>query len=80
MSRLRISQEQELERQKNRLIKAKTSGILGSALKGGGHERSPSVNSISSDDSILSDSRQKKKKKKKMGSDSDAVSEEGIKL
>lgn len=80
MNRFKVSQEQELERQKNRLNKVKTSGILGSALKGGGYERSPSVNSISSDDSILSDSRQKKKKKKKKGSDSDVSSEPGIEL
>lgn len=51
-----------MERQKTRLMLAKSSGLLGAALKAGAH--SPSVTSISSDDSVLSDSRQKKKKKK----------------
>lgn len=64
MSKYKITQEQELERQKNRLKKVKSGGILGSALKGENY-RSPSINSISSDDSILSDTQQKKKRKKK---------------
>lgn len=77
-NRFKISQEQELERQKHRLNKVITSGLLGSALKGGSHVRSPSVNTISSDDSILSDSHQKTKKKKKKDSDSDISVEQGI--
>lgn len=64
MTKYKTTQEQELERQKNRLKKVKSSGILGSALKGENY-RSPSINSISTDDSVLSDSQQKKKKKKK---------------
>lgn len=73
ISRVKTVQEQELERLKNRVKKAKTGSILGSALIQG--NRSPSVNSISSDDSILNDSAQHKRKKKRL-SDSDLSLEE----
>lgn len=59
-------QEQELEKVKHRLKKAKTSGILESVLKKAGQrqDRSPSVNSISSDDddSVLNGGHPKSKK------------------
>lgn len=64
MNRFKSTQEIELERQKNRLKKVRSSGILGLALKGG-RSRSPSINTISSDDSIF-DAGPKKKKKKKL--------------
>lgn len=82
-TKFKTSHEEDVERQRNRLMLAKSSGLLGAALKAGGGERSPSVTSISSDDSVLSDSRQKKKKKKstkkkkkkkKEGSSSSSVS------
>lgn len=83
VTRFKTSHEEDVERQRNRLMLAKSSGLLEAALKAG--ERSPSVTSISSDDSVLSDSRQKKKKKKtikkkkkkkKEGSSSSSVSSE----
>lgn len=63
MNRFKSSQEIELERQKNRVKKVRNSGILGLALKGG-RSRSPSVNTISSDDSVFNAGPKKKKKKK----------------
>lgn len=69
ISKVKTVQEQELERQKNRVKKCKAGSILGSALDHS-KERSPSVNSISSDDSILSDKNAGKKKKRKKDSDS----------
>lgn len=75
------AQEEELQKVKKRLNKAKTSGILESVLKGSGgggaaNNRSPSVNSISSDDSVFSDSHAKiKKKSKKKGDGSSSLSE-----
>lgn len=67
--KVKTVQEQELERQKNRVKKIRKGSVLGTALdqsKG----RSPSVNSISSDDSVLSDTVSSKKKKKKKASES----------
>lgn len=64
MNRFKNTQEIELERQKNRVKKVRSSGILGLALKGR-LSRSPSVNTISSDDSIFNAGGPKKKKKKK---------------
>lgn len=69
ISKVKTVQEQELERQKNRVQKCKAGSILGSALDHS-KQRSPSVNSISSDDSILSDKNPTKKKKRKKDSDS----------
>lgn len=70
ISKVKTVQEQELERQKNRVKKYKTGSILGSALDQS-KQRSPSVNSISSDDSILSDkSSGDQSKKRKKHSDS----------
>lgn len=63
MNRFKNTQEIELERQKNRVKKVRSSGILGLALKGG-RSRSPSVNTISSDDSMFGAGPKKKKKKK----------------
>lgn len=65
MNRFKSTQEIELERQKNRVKKVRNSGILGLALKGG-RSRSPSVNTISSDDSVFNAGGSKKKKKKKL--------------
>lgn len=81
VTRFKTSHEEDVERQRNRLMLAKSSGLLEAALKAGG-ERSPSVTSISSDDSVLSDKQKKKKKKaikkkkkkKKEGSSSSSVS------
>lgn len=61
ITKVKSLSEQELERQKSRVKKYK-SGIV---LDRGSRERSPSVNSISSDDSILSDKPSTKKKRKK---------------
>lgn len=69
ISKVKTVQEQELERQKNRVKKCKAGSILGSALDHS-KERSPSINSISSDDSILSDKSASKKKKRKKDTDS----------
>lgn len=63
MNRFKNTQEIELERQKNRVKKVRNSGILGLALKGN-RSRSPSVNSISSDDNVFNAGPKKKKKKK----------------
>lgn len=68
ISKVKSASEQELERQKNRLKKYR-SGMI---LNRGSRERSPSVNSISSCDSILSDKETRKKRKK----DSDKSQEE----
>lgn len=62
VTKFKTSHEEDVERQRNRLMLAKSSGLLEAALKAG--DRSPSVTSISSGDSVLSDSKQKKKKKK----------------
>lgn len=62
IKRVMSVQEQELERQKNRVNKVKKGSILGAALTTG--KRSPSVNSISSNESALSDSTRKRKKKR----------------
>lgn len=91
VTKFKATQEEDVERQKNRLMLAKSSGLLGAALKAGA--KSPSGSSISSDDSVLSDNRQKKKKKKsvkkkkkKKGEDSSsasissALSEEGNRI
>lgn len=69
ISKVKTVQEQELERQKNRVKKCKAGSILGSALDHS-KQRSPSINSISSDDSILSDKNASKKKKRKKDSES----------
>lgn len=63
VTKFKTSHEEDVERQRNRLMLAKSSGLLEAALKANGR-RSPSVTSISSDDSVLSDNKQKKKKKK----------------
>lgn len=74
MNRFKNTQEIELERQKNRVKKVRSSGILGLALKGG-RSRSPSVNTISSDDSVFNAGPKKKKKKKlKKKNDGDSSS------
>lgn len=67
MKRVKTAQEEELERQKNRVKKVKTDSILGSALTTA--KRSPSVNLISSDDSLLSDSNRKSRKTRRSDSD-----------
>lgn len=62
LNKVKSATEQELERQKSRLKKYKSGIILNRSSK----ERSPSVNSISSDDSVLSDNALNKKKRKKV--------------
>lgn len=59
INKVKSATEQELERQKSRVKKYK-SGII---VTRGSQERSPSVNSISSDDSVLSDNPKKKRKR-----------------
>lgn len=80
MNRFKSTQEIELERQKNRVKKVRNSGILGLALKGG-RSRSPSINTISSDDSVFNSNPKNKKKKarKKMegATSSSSSSEDG---
>lgn len=71
ISKVKSATEQELERQKSRVKKYK-SGII---VTRGSQERSPSVNSISSDDSVLSDNPPSKKKRKR-GAESDVSLEE----
>lgn len=71
INKVKSATEQELERQKSRVKKYKA-GII---VSRGPNDRSPSVNSISSDDSVLSDNPPSKKKRKK-GSDSDISLEE----
>lgn len=73
INKVKSATEQELERQKSRLKKYK-SGIL---LNRGSKERSPSINSISSDDSILSDNPSSKKKRKKNDESDISLEEEG---
>lgn len=73
INKVKSATEQELERQKSRLKKYK-SGIL---LNRGPNERSPSINSISSDDSILSDNPSSKKKRKKNDESDISLEEEG---
>lgn len=53
--KVKSAQEHELERQKNRVKKYKSNTVLGSALEKD-MDRSPSMNLISSDESMLSDS------------------------
>lgn len=67
ISKVKTASEHELERQKSRLKKYKSGIVLDRNTK----ERSPSVNSISSDDSVLSDKPSTKKKRKK-NNESDA--------
>lgn len=55
ISKVKSAQEQELERQKNRVKKYKSNTVLGTMLDKS-NERSPSMNLISSDESMLSDS------------------------
>lgn len=71
ITKVKSTTEQELERQKSRLKKYR-SGII---LKRGSQDRSPSVNSISSNESILSD-KQTSKKKRKKNNDSDRSPDE----
>lgn len=78
ISKVKTVQEQELERQKNRVKKCKAGSILGSALDHS-KQRSPSINSISSDDSILSDKNASKKKKRKKDSESSDEREKSAK-
>lgn len=59
INKVKSATEQELERQKSRVKKYKA-GII---VTRGSQERSPSVNSISSDDSVLSDNPKKKRKR-----------------
>lgn len=59
ISRVKSATEQEFERQKNRIKKYKSGIVIDRNSK----ERSPSVNSISSGDSVLSDTPRKKRKK-----------------
>lgn len=55
ISKVKSAQEQELERQKNRVKKYKSNTVLGTMFDKS-KERSPSMNLISSDESMLSDS------------------------
>lgn len=59
INKVKSASEQELERQISRLKKYKSGIVMNRNSK----ERSPSVNSISSDDSILSDKPKRKRKK-----------------
>lgn len=70
ISKVKSAQEQELERQKNRVKKYKSNSVLGSALDKS-HDRSPSMNLISSDESILSDSTSASIEKKRKRSESE---------
>lgn len=67
ISKVKSVQEQELERQKNRLKKYKTGITLDKVnqMDRSSKERSPSINSISSDDIDLIDEPMKRKKKKR---------------
>ena len=71
INKVKSATEQELERQKSRVKKYKA-GII---VTRGSQDRSPSVNSISSDDSVLSDNPPSKKKRKK-SAESDVSFEE----
>lgn len=73
---VKSAQEQEFERQKNRLKKVKKGTLLGTALDPKA-SRSPSINSISSDDNLSDDEVVKKKKKKKSKSDLSSDDEKG---
>lgn len=64
ISKVKSATEEELERQKNRLKKFKA-GAVKDNERDVSKERSPSVNSISSDDSVLSDKPSSKKKKRR---------------
>ena len=72
ITKVKSMSEQELEKQKSRVKKYK-SGIV---LDRGSKERSPSVNSISSDESILSDKPSTKKKRKKNNESEASIDEE----
>lgn len=61
INKVKSATEQELERQKSRIKKYKSGIMVNSNSK----ERSPSVNSISSDESILSDNVPSKKNRKR---------------
>lgn len=73
INKVKSATELELERQKSRLKKYKSGIILNRSSK----ERSPSVNSISSDDSVLSDNALAKKKRKKIDQSDISFEEEG---
>lgn len=62
IKKVKTEQEQEWERQKHRVKRYKSN--VSKNQKDGSNDRSPSVNSISSDDSVLSDRSPKKKEKK----------------
>lgn len=62
IKKVKTEQEKEWERQKHRVKKYKSNESKNQ--QDGEHERSPSVNSISSDESILSDRSPKKKERK----------------
>lgn len=62
ITKVKTVQEEEFERQKKRIKRYRTN--ISKTEKHNPDNRSPSVNSISSDDSILSDSSRKKKAKR----------------
>ncbi|XP_050089369.1 A-kinase anchor protein 17A [Anopheles aquasalis] len=69
-NKLKLAQEKELEKMRLRLKQAKDGCVLKQVLSTGtglkvDRSRSPSINTISSDDSILSDTPRKAKKKRK---------------
>ncbi|XP_049538323.1 A-kinase anchor protein 17A-like [Anopheles darlingi] len=69
-NKLKQAQEKELEKMRLRLKQAKDGSVLKQVLSTGtglkvDRSRSPSINTISSDDSILSDTPRKAKKKRK---------------
>lgn len=72
INKVKSATEQELERQKSRVKKYKA-GIM---MTRGSQERSPSVNSISSDDSVLSDNPPSKKKRKRSAEPNVSLDEE----
>lgn len=72
MCKVKSASEQELERQKNRLKKYR-SGIV---LDRGSNERSPSINSISSDEFSISSDKPLTKKKRKKNDNSDGREED----
>lgn len=77
ITKVKSATEQELERQKSRVKKYK-SGII--MTRSGSQERSPSINSISSDDSVLSDNPSKKKRKRNAESEVSLDEEERGKI
>lgn len=64
ISKVKSVTEQELERQKDRLKKYKA-GVVNDDERNVSKDRSPSVTSISSDDSVLSDKPSPQKKKRR---------------